>query len=143
METKEDSLDIVVAGGTGFVGRALVPALVRHGHRVRVLARGRREEPPMDPSVRSESVDLAQGRGLREALKGTRVGYYLVHSMGGGPTPDFADRDRAAARNFVEAAEAEGVERILYVGGLGETTEQLSPHLQSRREVARILASRS
>ncbi len=145
MEARQGPLDIAVAGGTGFVGRALVPALVQAGHRVRTLARGPKSPGPTTfPAVRAWAVDLAEGRGLRAALQGAQIGYYLVHSMGGGPAAaDFADRDRTAARNFVEAAEAEGLERILYVGGLGEATGRLSPHLQSRREVARILSSRS
>ncbi|MFG1530511.1 MAG: NAD(P)H-binding protein [Thermoplasmata archaeon] len=126
------------------MGRALVPALVGAGHRVRILARGPGSVPPGSPSVRALPVDLTEGRGLRTALQGAQIGYYLVHSMGGGAhISEFADRDRRAARNFVEAAEAEGMERILYVGGLGEATDRLSPHLQSRREVARILGSRS
>jgi len=144
MGAPEGPLDIAVAGGTGFIGRALAPALVDAGHRVRILARGPGFATSGPPSVRAFPVDLTEGRGLRTALQGAQIGYYLVHSMGGSADiGEFADRDRRAARNFVEAAEAEGMERILYVGGLGEATDRLSPHLRSRREVARILGSRS
>ncbi|MFP5356463.1 MAG: DUF2867 domain-containing protein, partial [Gemmatimonadota bacterium] len=42
-------------------------------------------------------------------------------------------------RNFAEAAKAAGVARLIYVGGLGDDDEDLSPHLRSRQEVGRIL----
>ena len=64
--------------------------------------------------------------------------YYLVHSMGRGGGSDFAERDRRGARNFAEAARAGGVQRIIYLGGLGEPT---SAHLRSRHETAARLAS--
>ena len=71
------------------------------------------------------------------------VAYYLVHSMepAAGADGDFASRDRNAARKFAEAAEAAGVERIVYLGGLvpGLDDGELSPHLASRLEVERIL----
>ncbi|NIQ96792.1 MAG: DUF2867 domain-containing protein, partial [Desulfuromonadales bacterium] len=71
---------------------------------------------------------------------GCQAVYYLVHSMHPG-VKDFADADAEAARNMVASAEAAGVGRLIYLGGLGEEGEDLSHHLQSRREVARILAS--
>lgn len=86
------------------------------------------------------SGDVLTGKGLDEALAGVRVAYYLVHSMGGG-AGEFEDRDALAARTFLSAAERAGVERIVYLGGLGEPSADLSPHLASRHEVGRILAS--
>jgi uncharacterized protein YbjT (DUF2867 family) len=67
--------------------------------------------------------------------------YYLVHSMRAGA--DFAERDRRAARNFSRAAGDAGVERVIYLGGLGEERDQLSSHLRSRREVEAILGEGS
>ena len=73
-----------------------------------------------------------------------RTAYYLIHSMGRGanPSDDFAKRDRAAAVNFGEAARAAGVERVVYLGGLGPTGPDASLHLRSRHEVAELLAQR-
>ena len=45
----------------------------------------------------------------------------------------------AAAVNFVRAATAAGVRRVIYLGGLGDTVRALSEHLQSRLEVGEIL----
>jgi uncharacterized protein YbjT (DUF2867 family) len=88
--------------------------------------------------------DVVKGEGLGEALEGIRTAYYLIHSMGRGASPrdDFAKRDRAAAVNFGEAASAAGVERVVYLGGLGPTGPDASLHLRSRHEVAELLAQR-
>jgi uncharacterized protein YbjT (DUF2867 family) len=58
-------------------------------------------------------------------------------AMGAG----FEATDRQAARHFAEAAAAAGVRRIVYLGGLGDSREQLSSHLRSRQEVGDILRS--
>jgi uncharacterized protein YbjT (DUF2867 family) len=54
---------------------------------------------------------------------------------------EYAERDRGLARAFAAAAENAGLERILYLGGLGELGAGLSEHLASRREVEALLAS--
>jgi uncharacterized protein YbjT (DUF2867 family) len=56
---------------------------------------------------------------------------------------DFAGADRRAAENMVTAASAAGLKRIIYLGGLGEETDDLSRHLKSRAEVSNILTSGS
>jgi uncharacterized protein YbjT (DUF2867 family) len=66
------------------------------------------------------------------------VAYYLIHSMDA--EGDFAARDREAAVNFGEAAKTAGVERVVYLGGLGSED---SEHLRSRLEVAELLAARA
>ena len=67
---------------------------------------------------------------------GCRVAYYLVHSMAAG---DFRVRDRQLAEAFGRAAAAAGVERIIYLGGLGDAPE--SEHLVSRQEVGDALGA--
>lgn len=84
--------------------------------------------------------DLLRGETLEKALDGVRDVYYLVHSMGGsGPPTHFWASDRLAAQNVATRASEAGVERIIYVGGLGDDHAARSPHLDSRREVGRIL----
>jgi uncharacterized protein YbjT (DUF2867 family) len=70
-------------------------------------------------------------------MQGITTAYYLVHSMGS--RGSFEDQDRDAARNFATAARESGVKRIIYLGGLGNDDDQLSPHLRSRHEVGDIL----
>ena len=130
-------MHVLVTGATGFVGGHLVPALVAAGHRVRVFVRDQsRYEPPAPVEV--VEGDLLDPDSLRPALADVDVAYYLVHSMRDGP--DYDDRDRCAARNFRVAADAAGVERVVYLGGLGGDRARLSPHLRSRRSVEHVLA---
>jgi uncharacterized protein YbjT (DUF2867 family) len=84
-------------------------------------------------------VDVLDTFSLAPALQGARVVYYLVHSMSD-TDPRFEERDREGAFNLAGAARRAGVERIVYLGGLGDPADELSPHLRSRHETGRILA---
>jgi uncharacterized protein YbjT (DUF2867 family) len=139
----EEGAPVLIAGATGFVGRALATSLRAKGHPVRALVRDpSRAGPLRQMGVEIIQGDLVSGEGLHQAVQGVRFAYYLVHSMAStGSGIRFTELDRTAARNFVQAAEAAGVERIVYVGGLGEGAPLTSEHLESRREVARILQS--
>ncbi len=77
---------------------------------------------------------------MRAALAGADVAYYLVHSLG---SSDFERRDRAAAETVAREASAAGLRQIIYLGGLGDDSPDLSPHLRSRIETGRALASGS
>lgn len=81
--------------------------------------------------------DITDAGSLAGAAKGIEVAYYLVHAMGGGE--GFAERERTGARNFARMAKREGVERVVYLGGLGD--ESQSEHLRSRHETARVLGA--
>ncbi len=79
--------------------------------------------------------DVTDAASLKGAGRDVDVAYYLVHSMAGGG--DFAARERLAAESFARMARDEGVERVVYLGGLGD--EGASKHLGSRAETARVL----
>lgn len=81
--------------------------------------------------------DVTDAESLAGAARGVEAAYYLVHAMGGGA--GFAERERAGAANFARMAAREGVERVVYLGGLGD--ESQSEHLRSRHETARVLAA--
>jgi uncharacterized protein YbjT (DUF2867 family) len=124
---------VLVTGASGFIGTRLVPALVERGHDVRAMTRR-----PTDYHGQGTAVfgDVDKPATLTEALRGVDVAYYLVHSL---DAADFEDRDAMAAKAFGKAAAAAGVQRIIYLGGLGNDDDDLSPHLRSRREVEHLL----
>lgn len=129
---------VVVAGASGFVGRELVRVLARRGFTVRATTRSPEAARRILPGPTEISrADWVSGEGTKGVGEGARVAYYLVHSMGN--RPDFEQADRAAATRFAEEMGHDGVERIIYLGGLGEGASALSPHLASRREVESIL----
>jgi uncharacterized protein YbjT (DUF2867 family) len=138
---------ILITGATGYIGGRLVPRLLTAGHRVRCLARSpeklRSREWAAHRDVEIVAGDLADRASLDKALAGCDAAYYLVHSMLTAG-PGYAAHDRSLAANFAAAASAApGLQRIIYLGGLGETGAHLSEHLASRREVERELAAGS
>lgn len=130
-------MHILVTGATGFVGSALVAALATTEHSIVAMTRNAGAYTP-PPGVAVVEADLLHPSTLVDAFEDVEVAYYLVHSLETGTS--FAKRDREAARNFASAASEAGVERVIYLGGLGETGEELSEHLRSRREVEDVLA---
>ena len=141
--TTRDPQPILLTGASGYVGSHLLDELRARGRRVRALVRDP-DRADLPAGVELRKGDAVKGEGLAEALLGVRTAYYLIHSMGRGASPseDFAARDRAAAVNFGEAASAAGVERVVYLGGLGPTGPGASLHLRSRHEVAELLRQR-
>jgi uncharacterized protein YbjT (DUF2867 family) len=130
------SMRILLTGASGSIGAALAPALAREGHELRGFGRDPARVPATLPFVRGDAISSA---GLDEALDGIEVAYYLIHSMEGNGRAGFEDNERAAAQNFVAAAQRAGVRRVVYLGGLVPQERPLSRHLRSRLEVERIL----
>lgn len=132
---------ILVTGATGYIGGRLVPRLLDKGFVVRCLARNpaRLQGRPWSDRVETVKGDVTDAGSLEGAFDDVEAAYYMIHSMG--DTAEFHDRDLTAARQFSEAAAAAGVERIIYLGGLGDAADALSEHLQSRQETGAALRS--
>ena len=137
-ENPFDNRLILLTGATGYVGGRLLKILELRGFRIRCMARNPEILiPRVAPSTQVVKGNVLDLNSLKVALKGVSVAYYLVHSMGS--EGSFEENDRKAAHNFGKIAKAAGVERIIYLGGLGNEEEDLSPHLSSRQEVGKIL----
>ncbi len=129
---------ILLTGASGYVGGRLLAALHHNGFSIKCLARNPASlESKVPPGVEVVQGDVLDATSLRPALKDVATAYYLVHSMGS--TGKFEEQDRQGAENFGAAAKAEGVEKIVYLGGLGEAGDELSAHIASRQEVGEVL----
>jgi uncharacterized protein YbjT (DUF2867 family) len=131
---------ILIAGATGYVGGELLKELLAAGYSVRCLARRPEAlQAKALPGLEIVQGDVLNSESVRAAMAGVSSAYYLVHSMGS--TQSFEEQDRRGAQNFADAAREAGVQRMIYLGGLGRSSDQLSPHLRSRQEVGEILRS--
>lgn len=139
-QERKTSTRILVIGSSGYIGSKLVPRLLEQRIHVRCLVRDRKR---VAAYAWSESVEVMEGDVLNApslalAFQQVSVIYYLVHSMSN-PTGDFSELDRQAAQNVGDVARRFGVDRIVYLGGLGKRGEEQSAHLKSRHEVGDVL----
>ncbi len=130
-----DQRTILLTGASGFVGRNLLEPLRAAGWRVRAASRRPRADAGAD-GVEWVVLDLDRPETIAPALEGCSAAVYLVHGMGEGG--DFEARERASAEAFARAAEAAGLERIVYLGGVRPSGSE-SKHLRSRLQTGTIL----
>lgn len=132
---------ILVIGASGAVGGRLTDRLRAASRELRVA--GRRPEALSErwPGADAVALDVLRPETIPSGVDGVRVVVYLVHSMEAGVGHGFHMRDAEGARNLARAARDAGVERIVYLSGLGDEQGSLSEHLWSRQEVGRILAA--
>lgn len=130
-------MKVLVTGATGYVGGRLIPRLLEKGHTVRAMARNPDRLAGRAWADRVEIVraDLLSDVNVAAACAGMDAAYYLVHSMHG--EGDFSEADRTAAENFARAAQ--GIGKVIYLGGLVPSGDDVSAHLRSRGEVGEIL----
>jgi uncharacterized protein YbjT (DUF2867 family) len=127
------SLSILVTGANGYIGGRLIPRLLEAGYAVRCMVRdpSRLQGRPWLSQVEVVKGDVLAPQSLLPALQEIDVAYYLIHSLSAGH--DFSERDQVAAQAFSRACREAGVKRIIYLGGLGDPSADLSAHLRSRQ----------
>ena len=133
-------MQTLVTGVSGYVGAALVPRLRAEGHAVRGFARS--EERVAAAGVEPDDLvvgDATTGAGLRRALDGVEVAYYLIHAMEGPAGSAFPEQERRQAERFAIAVGQAGVRRVVYLGGLVPADAAPSRHLASRLAVEEML----
>lgn len=131
---------ILLTGATGYIGRRLMLRLIGDKEvSLRLFVRNKRKiSPEIIKKVEIIEGDTFNKESLDNALQGINTAYYLIHSLGAGK--DFAKLDRISAENFRDACIKAGVERIVYLGGLG-VKETASEHLLSRIETGEVLSA--
>ncbi|QDU70539.1 SDR family oxidoreductase [Mucisphaera calidilacus] len=133
---------VLLTGATGYIGGRLAPELLKRGHSLVCLVRSKRKLSERDwvrnPGVTVIEADALDEQAVREAASTCDAAYYLIHAMEAG-NDDFVERDRRLAASFASAVRDTSVQRIVYLGGLGELGAGLSKHLRSRQEVEQIL----
>ena len=130
---------VLVTGATGFIGGLLARRLLEDGFEVRCLVRdpdAERAQELAELGCELAVADLTRPAGVARALEGIRIAYFLVHMIG--DDADYPAIERAAAARFGRLAREARVERVIYLGGLGE--QETSKHLSARHETARALA---
>ncbi|VGO16990.1 hypothetical protein PDESU_05584 [Pontiella desulfatans] len=130
---------ILLTGATGYVGGKLLKRLEALGHEINCLARDPHKINEAGSRTQIFRGDVRDRDSMTEAFEGVDTAYYLIHSLS--DKKNFEQHEKEAARNFADAARVSGVKRIIYLGGLGNEAGGLSPHLQSRQDVGRILRS--
>ena len=130
---------ILVTGVTGYVGRCLVPRLLEKGVRVRVLVRNLAALAGKAwlPQVEVAHGDVFSPDSLDLAMRGVTSAYYLIHNMAFGR--NYYTREIEAAHNFASAAAANGVEHIIYLGGLADPAKEIGLHMRSRIQTGNML----
>jgi uncharacterized protein YbjT (DUF2867 family) len=112
----EPPLDILVTGGTGYIGRHLIPALLARGHRVRVLAR----QESLGRVPMGATQVLGDALAVDSVSAAIRPGGSVVHLVGTPhPTPSKADQfekvDLLSIRATVNAAKQVGISHLVYL----------------------------
>lgn len=133
---------ILIAGASGYIGSRLVKVLHENHHSIRCGARipeFLRSRVPADVEV--VTLDCLDPQTVTEALRDVDHAYYLIHSLGANQGQHFEDLEYQCAMNFASAAKANNVRKIIYLGGLGNSSTELSEHLRSRQKVGQILSS--
>ncbi|MFD4690309.1 SDR family oxidoreductase [Streptomyces sp. NPDC058463] len=118
---------ILVTGGTGTLGRLVVPLLRQAGREVRVLSRHRHESE--DEGIAYATGDLLRNEGVESAVDGVEIVLHLA----GGPKGD-----DEATRNLVRAASRGGVRHLVHISVVGADRVPLG-YLRAQLEAERAV----
>lgn len=135
---------VLVTGATGFVGKRLIFSLLEQGHEVYALCRieGTKVFSEERANLHYLWGDLRNPKTVDQFPQDIDVAYYLVHSMSE-IVSDLTKIELEVAENFVQGLQKTQIKQIIYLGGIINDEQSLSPHLQSRLFVEKILQSSS
>ena len=133
-------MKILLTGATGYIGKRLLPALIKQGHKVVCLVRDANRfeiRASMSEHIEVLEADLLDADSLTGVPKDIDGAYYLVHSMS--DTAEYMEMEKQSAINFREAMNTTQVQQVIYLGGI-VNDQSLSAHLGSRLEVENQLS---
>jgi NADH dehydrogenase len=125
---------ILVTGGTGFIGQALIRTLVEAGHEVRTLVRPSPRSPNLPRGVPVEVAvsALNDERGLRAAMVGVDTVYHLAGSEWLGAYASLMEVDIRGTQSVVRAAADAGIERLFFTSHLGADRASAYPVFKAK-----------
>lgn len=133
-------MKVLLTGGTGYIGKRLLPVLVSQGHQVVCCVRDKSRFNPPDSLIDHLTVvqaDLTELQSLDHIPADIDAAYYLVHSMSA--SGDYTETELKSARNFCQRISETAAKQVIYLSGM-VNSEKLSKHLQSRLQVEQELA---
>lgn len=128
-------MKILLTGATGYIGKRILPTLVRDGHHVVCCVRDKsRFTPPksLEANISVIEIDLLKVETLSRIPDDIDAAYYLVHSMS--TSDDYKKLEQESAINFRDALLNKNVQQVIYLSGIVNETN-LSKHLLSRKTV--------
>ena len=133
---------ILVAGGTGFVGRALVNQLLEQGEPVRLLVKPSKQTPVLPRGIPVEITvsSLLDERSLRSAFRNVDVFYHLVSDERRGGRADFAGVDVAGTESLIKIARQAGVSQLVFLSHLGTEQGSAFAMLQAKAIAENLIA---
>jgi uncharacterized protein YbjT (DUF2867 family) len=135
-------MKILVTGSTGYIGKRLIPILINEGHHVVCAVRDKLRTDKTylnEENITIVEADFLKWETLKNIPKDIDVAYYLIHSMSN-TSKDFETLEAQCAENFKTYFESTLVKQVIYLSGI-TNQENLSKHLQSRKNVEDILRS--
>ena len=136
-------MKILLTGATGYIGQRLLPGLIQEGHQVVCCVRDKgRFNPPESllPIIDIIEIDLLDATSLSAIPRDIDAAYYLVHSMSS--SKDYNTLEKESAANFANELKNTATKQVIYLSGIVNAND-LSEHLQSRKDVEEILGTSS
>ena len=125
---------VLVTGGTGFLGRAVIRKLTESNYQVRTLMRPSRRSPELPAGIPVEAAisSLNDKRGVRAAMVGVKSVVHLAGAERGGLEAELRAVDVEGTRVLVEAARQAGANRLIFVSHLGAEPSSAYPALRAK-----------
>jgi uncharacterized protein YbjT (DUF2867 family) len=131
---------VLITGANGFVGKRLIIQLLNQDHQIYALCRikGAKVFNEDKPNLHYIWGDLRNPNTLKNIPKDIEVAYYLVHSMSEIVT-NLAETENEVVEEFLKGVKDTQIKQIIYLGGIINDKNKLSPHLKSRLLVEQSL----